>query len=86
MWPVDDGRVRYSLFVAGGEGSATGREAAATGDITAGLDAAGWHLAGLHIDRACLSSALVRDCGPDLAIFCKAWRVRNAYSVRNCRR
>ena len=24
-----------------------------------------------------LSSALVRDRGPDLAIFCKAWRVRN---------
>jgi Transposase domain (DUF772) len=34
-------------------------------------------LAELHIDRAYLSSALVRDRGPDLAIFCKAWRVRN---------
>ena len=31
----------------------------------------------LHIDRAYLSSALVRDRGPDLAIFCTAWRVRN---------
>jgi hypothetical protein len=31
----------------------------------------------LHIDRAYLSSDLVRDRGPDLAIFCTAWRVRN---------
>ena len=52
-------------------------EASVTGDITADLDAAGRHLAELHIDRAYLSSALVRDRGPDLAIFCKAWRVRN---------
>ena len=52
-------------------------EAAVTDDIAADLDAAGWHLAELHIDRAYLSSALVRDRGPDLAIFCKAWRVRN---------
>jgi transposase len=53
-------------------------EASVTGDITADLAAAGLHLAELHIDRAYLSSALVRDRGPDLAIFCKAWRVRNA--------
>jgi len=52
-------------------------EASVTGDITADLDAAGLTLAELHIDRAYLSSALVRDRGPDLAIFCKAWRVRN---------
>ena len=52
-------------------------EASVTDDITADLDAAGWHLSELHIDRAYLSSALVRDRGPDLAIFCKAWRVRN---------
>ena len=44
--------------------------------IAADLDAAGRHLAELHIDRAYLASALVRDRGPDLAIFCKAWRVR----------
>ena len=37
----------------------------------------GGSLAELHIDRAYLSSALVRDRGPDLAVFCKAWRVRN---------
>ena len=52
-------------------------EAAVTGDIEADLQAAGMSLAELHIDRAYLSSALVRDRGPDLAIFCKAWRVRN---------
>jgi transposase len=52
-------------------------EAAVTGDITADLDAAGLRLAELHIDRAYLSSSLVRDRGPDLAIYCKAWRVRN---------
>ena len=52
-------------------------EASVTGDIAADLEAAGWRLAELHIDRAYLSSALVRDRGPDLAVFCKAWRVRN---------
>ena len=51
-------------------------EASVAGDVAADLEAAGWHLSELHIDRAYLSSALVRD--PDLAIFCKAWRVRNA--------
>ncbi len=50
--------------------------ASITDAITADLDAAGWRLAELHIDRAYLSSALVRDRGPDLEIFCKAWRVR----------
>ena len=53
-------------------------EASVAGDVIADLEAAGWHLSELHIDRAYLSSALVRDRGPDLAIFCKAWRVRNA--------
>ena len=52
-------------------------EAVVTGDIAADLQAAGMRLAELYIDRAYLSSALVRDRGPDLAIFCKAWRVRN---------
>ena len=36
-------------------------EASVTGAIAADLDAAGWQLAELHIDRAYLSSALVRD-------------------------
>src|SRR5262249_51965196 len=53
-------------------------EASVADDIAADLGAAGWHLAELHIDRAYLSSALVRDRDGDLAIFCKAWRVRNA--------
>ena len=52
-------------------------EASVTGDITADLDHAGLTLAELHIDRAYLSSDLVRDRGPGLAIYCKAWRVRN---------
>jgi transposase len=52
-------------------------EASVAGDIAADLEAAGWRLAELHIDRAYLSSDLVRDRGPDLAVFCKAWRVRN---------
>jgi len=53
-------------------------EATVTDSIAADLDAAGRRLGELHIDRAYLSSALVRDRGPDLAIYCKAWRVRNA--------
>jgi len=48
-------------------------EASVTGDIEADLQAAGRELAELHIDRAYLSSALVRDRSPDLAIYCKAW-------------
>ena len=52
-------------------------EATVTEAIAADLDAAGRYLSELHIDRAYLASALVRDRGPDLAIFCKAWRVRN---------
>jgi transposase len=52
-------------------------EASVTSDITADLDAAGQRLGELHIDRAYLASDLVRDRGPDLAIYCKAWRVRN---------
>jgi hypothetical protein len=52
-------------------------EASVTEAIAADLDAAGRYLSELHIDRAYLSSVLVRDRGPDLAIFCKAWRVRD---------
>jgi lambda repressor-like predicted transcriptional regulator len=66
------------LVPAVGITAANAPEASVTGDITADLEAAGWSLAELHIDRAYLSSALVRDRGPDLAVFCKAWRVRNA--------
>jgi transposase len=52
-------------------------EASVTDDIETDLQAAGRELAELHIDRAYLSSGLVRDRGPDLAVYCKAWRVRN---------
>jgi DDE family transposase/transposase-like protein DUF772 len=52
-------------------------EASVTSDISADLAAAGFTLAELHIDRAYLASDLVRHRGDDLAIFCKAWRVRN---------
>ena len=65
------------LVTAVGITPANAPEASVTGDITADLDAAGLRLAELHIDRAYLSSDLVRDRGPDLVIFCKAWRVRN---------
>jgi Transposase DDE domain/Transposase domain (DUF772) len=53
-------------------------EASVTRHIAADLDAAGRTLAELHIDRAYLSSDLVRDREPGLAIYCKAWRIRNA--------
>jgi Transposase DDE domain/Transposase domain (DUF772) len=65
------------LVPAVGITAANAPEASVTGDIAADLEAAGWRLSELHIDRAYLSSALVRDRDGDLAIFCKAWRVRN---------
>ncbi len=34
-------------------------------------------LSELHIDRAYLSSELVRDRSPELEVYCKAWRVSN---------
>jgi DDE family transposase/transposase-like protein DUF772 len=66
------------LVVAAGITPANAPEATVTSDIAADLDHAGQRLAELHIDRAYLSSELVRDRGPDLTIFCKAWRARNA--------
>ena len=65
------------LVPAVGITAANAPEAAVTEDIAADLDAAGRRLSELHIDRAYLSSALVRDRSPDLAVFCRAWRVRN---------
>jgi transposase len=65
------------LITAVGITAANAPEASVTDAITADLDAAGMRLAELHIDRAYLSSALVRDRSEGLAIFCKAWRVRN---------
>jgi Transposase DDE domain len=66
------------LITAAGITPANAPEAGVTSHIAADLDAAGLTLAELHIDRAYLSSHLVRDREPGLAIYCKAWRVRNA--------
>jgi Transposase DDE domain/Transposase domain (DUF772) len=66
------------LVPAVGITAANAPEASVTSAISADLDAAGRRLAELHIDRAYLASDLVRDRGPDLAIYCKAWRVRNS--------
>jgi hypothetical protein len=56
---------------------ANAAEAEVTDDIAADLAAQGKTLAELHIDRAYLSSTLVRDRDENLAVFCKAWQVRN---------
>ena len=53
------------LVPAAGITPANAPEASVTGDITADPDHAGPRLAELHIDRAYLSSELVRDRGPD---------------------
>jgi transposase len=52
-------------------------EATATEDIAADLAHQPISLAEVHLDRAYLSSSLVRNRPPDLAIYCKAWPVRN---------
>lgn len=65
------------LVAAVGITPANAPEASVTASVTADLDAAGLTLSELHIDRAYLASDLVRDRGPDLAIYCKAWRVRS---------
>lgn len=52
-------------------------EASVTEAISADLTAQQAHLAELHIDRAYLSSPLVREREADLVIYCKAWPVRN---------
>jgi transposase len=52
-------------------------EAEVAEQITADLDAQGVRLGELDIDRAYLSSSLVRDRDPDLAVFCKAFPIRN---------
>jgi Transposase DDE domain/Transposase domain (DUF772) len=52
-------------------------EAEVADQIKADLDAQDLTLGELGIDRAYLSSSLVQDRDPDLAIFCKAFPVRN---------
>jgi hypothetical protein len=65
------------LVPAVGVTAANVAEAEVATQITADLDAQHATLGELHIDRAYLASSLVRDRGPDLAIFCKAFPVRN---------
>jgi transposase len=52
-------------------------EASVTDALEADLSAQQVQLAELHIDRAYLSSTLVRERPPELVIYCKAWPVRN---------
>lgn len=52
-------------------------EASVTDDILVDLQPQQVELVEAHLDRAYLSSSLVRDRGPNLAIDCKAWPVRN---------
>jgi hypothetical protein len=51
-------------------------EANVTREISADLEQQGAHLKELHIDRAYLSSHLVRERNDELEIYCKAWPVR----------
>jgi transposase len=65
------------LVPAVGVTPANAAEAEVATQITADLGAQQRTLSELHIDRAYLSSSLVCDRDPDLAIFCKAFPVRN---------
>jgi hypothetical protein len=69
---LDSGLIR-----AVGITAANAPEASVTEAIVADLDRQAARLGELHIDRAYLSSALVRERPADLALFCKAWPVRN---------
>jgi hypothetical protein len=51
-------------------------EASVTEAMSEDLDRQGLALKELHIDRAYLSSHLVRERSDDLAVYCKAWAVR----------
>ena len=61
------------LVVAVGLTPANVPEAQVTDDIAADLASQEARLIELHIDRAYLSSRMVRDRGEELEIFCKAW-------------
>lgn len=69
---LDSGMVR-----AVGLTSANAPEASVTDDLLADLEHQNAHLSEIHIDRAYLSSNLVRERETELAIYCKAWPVRN---------
>jgi transposase len=66
-----------SLVPAVGVTAANVPEAAVGEAIQADLRAQALTLAELHIDRAYLSSVLVRERAAELAIYCKAWPVHN---------
>ncbi len=79
-----DGYKRHSLHAldsslvrAVGITPANAPEASVTEAIQADLLAQQAQLAELHIDRAYLTSSLVRERPADLNIYCKAWPVRN---------
>jgi Transposase DDE domain len=67
----------FGLVPAVGVTAANLPEAAGAEQIRDDLAAQRLTLAELSIDRAYLSSTLVRDRPDDLAVFCKAWRVHN---------
>lgn len=52
-------------------------EASVTGEISADLERQPVTLKELHIDRAYLSSHLVRERSNELEVYCKAWPVRS---------
>jgi len=66
-----------ALVRAVGLTAANAPEAGVTDAIMADLAEQKVVLGELHIDRAYLSSTLVRERTPDLAIYCKAWPVRH---------
>jgi Transposase DDE domain/Transposase domain (DUF772) len=68
---LDSGLVR-----AVGVTAANQPEASVTESISADLARQSVPLHELHIDRAYLSSHLVRERSPELQVFCKAWAVR----------
>jgi hypothetical protein len=70
---LDTGLVR-----AVGVTPANAPEASVTDAIVADLQCQGAQLIELHIDRGYLSSRLVHERPPELAVYCKAWPVRNS--------
>jgi transposase len=66
-----------ALVRAVGLTAANAPEASVTDAIMADLAKQQAVLDELHIDRAYLSSTLVRERAPELAIYCKAWTVRD---------
>jgi transposase len=69
------------LIPAVGLTAANAPEASVTGQLSDDLAAQQATLAELHIDRAYLSSELVRQRAEGLTIYCKAWRVHNGPSA-----